>query len=915
MKHFFTLILSLSLSLSVFAQAPQGLNYQAVARDLSGQVLQNQQLGIRISILNGSTLGPVVYQETFAPKTNDLGLFTIAVGYGTATSGNFDAISWGGGKKFIKVEMDPSGGTAYSDLGTTELMSVPYALFAAKSGNPLIAGSGIKLSNDTIYNSSPDQKIVLTGTGDTKISGTYPNFTIHTDVPTVYSTGTGITLSGTTFSAQNTNALWNANELQGNTISTVSPTNGQVLKWNSTSNLWQPAADSTTVYTAGTGIAINGTTISGIYTGGNGIDINNGVINSAWTYNSGSSNITNSNNGNVGIGKNPSYNLDVKGPINVDSVMIGGITMFSDKGFNNLFIGQGAGGKNSGSDNYFSGFQSGYNNTVGNDNAFMGYESGFLNNTGSSNVFSGYQAGYNNTTGGYNYFGGSSAGLNTKTGTGNVAVGSSAGATNVTGSNNTFIGNAADATKGGLSNATAIGFEASVNQSNSLILGFNANVGIGTSSPANLLSIGFNSPFQVDGNGNIAEINGVGYQWPSSGGSKGQALVNDGTGALKWTSVPTAAGNGITFTSGTINSAWTDVNLNDINNNNTGNVGIGKSPQYKLDIKGPMDADSVMIGGVTLLSTKGSNNIFIGPKVGNRTSGSNDQFSGYQSGVSNTSGSQNLFEGFQSGYFNSTGANNQFMGYQAGYRNVSGTQNTFIGYSAGYISTGNGNTALGYAAGSDFAYTNSTFLGNLADANGGYINATAIGYATTVGASNTMAFGNSSVTAWAFGITKPASGNALQVGNNTSNGNGAYLTTGGAWTNTSDRNKKENFTILDGAEVLDRICRLPITRWNYKGDQVFNTHIGPMAQDFYKMFHTGNDSLAISTIDPAGVALVGVQQLKKENEALKLKLEKLEKQNAAQQTKIDTLASEMDEIKSLINKNTSNKNSEALGQK
>ena len=86
-----------------------------------------------------------------------------------------------------------------------------------------------------------------------------------------------------------------------------------------------------------------------------------------------------------------------------------------------------------------------------------------------------------------------------------------------------------------------------------------------------------------------------------------------------------------------------------------------------------------------------------------------------------------------------------------------------------------------------------------------------------------------------------------------------------------------------------------------------------MAQDFYRIFHTGNDSLAISTIDPAGVALVGVQQLQKENEELKSKLEKLEKQNAAQQSRIDSMASEMDEIKSLINTNASGKNSEAPG--
>ena len=119
-----------------------------------------------------------------------------------------------------------------------------------------------------------------------------------------------------------------------------------------------------------------------------------------------------------------------------------------------------------------------------------------------------------------------------------------------------------------------------------MILGFNANVGIGTSNPANLFSIGSGSQFQVDDNGDIVKINGVTYSFPTSGGAKGQALTNDGTGNLSWTGVATTAGTGLTLTSGVMNSVWSIVNTNDINNNNTGNVGVGKAPSYKLDVKG-----------------------------------------------------------------------------------------------------------------------------------------------------------------------------------------------------------------------------------------------------------------------------------------------------------------------------------------
>jgi len=90
---------------------------------------------------------------------------------------------------------------------------------------------------------------------------------------------------------------------------------------------------------------------------------------------------------------------------------------------------------------------------------------------------------------------------------------------------------------------------------------------------------------------------------------------------------------------------------------------------------------------------------------------------------------------------------------------------------------------------------------------------------------------------------------------------GAYVTTGGVWTNASDRNKKENFTQLDGADILSKIAQLPVTEWNYKNEATSVTHIGPMAQDFYALFKLGGSDTSISTIDPAGIALIGIQAI------------------------------------------------------
>ncbi len=119
------------------AQAPAKFNYQGVARNGSGQPLANQALGLRISIHNLNAAGAVVYQETQSVNTNAYGLYTIAIGGGTVVTGAMEDVEWGNGNKYVQVEMDPAGGTAYTDIGTSQLLSVPYAMYS---------GSGTRVS-------------------------------------------------------------------------------------------------------------------------------------------------------------------------------------------------------------------------------------------------------------------------------------------------------------------------------------------------------------------------------------------------------------------------------------------------------------------------------------------------------------------------------------------------------------------------------------------------------------------------------------------------------------------------------------------------------------------------------------------------------------------------------------------------
>jgi hypothetical protein len=113
------------------AQIPQGFNYQAVARDAAGNVLPATNVTVRFTIHQGSATGTTEYQEHHNTTTNAFGLFTLVVGSGTLDIGAFTAINWANGNKYLQVEIDL--GSGYLDMGTAQLMSVPYALYAASS--------------------------------------------------------------------------------------------------------------------------------------------------------------------------------------------------------------------------------------------------------------------------------------------------------------------------------------------------------------------------------------------------------------------------------------------------------------------------------------------------------------------------------------------------------------------------------------------------------------------------------------------------------------------------------------------------------------------------------------------------------------------------------------------------------------
>jgi len=134
MKRIITLVAFLLCTVSAFSQAPQKMSYQAVVRNSSSELIPSAAVGMKISILQNTATGNAVYSETQNATTNENGLLSLEIGSGNPISGTFSSINWATGPYFIKTEIDPLGGTAYTITGTSQLMSVPYALFAA-SGN------------------------------------------------------------------------------------------------------------------------------------------------------------------------------------------------------------------------------------------------------------------------------------------------------------------------------------------------------------------------------------------------------------------------------------------------------------------------------------------------------------------------------------------------------------------------------------------------------------------------------------------------------------------------------------------------------------------------------------------------------------------------------------------------------------
>ncbi|MCB0775500.1 MAG: tail fiber domain-containing protein [Chitinophagaceae bacterium] len=470
---------------------------------------------------------------------------------------------------------------------------------------------------------------------------------------------------------------------------------------------------------------------------------------------------------------------------------------------------------NSGNGNTAIGHRAMNSNTSGAINTGVGQDVLYSNTGGISNAALGYRAQYSNSTGSHN-----------------VAIGYQSFYSNTTGDYNTSVGNEALYSGSTSKYNTAVGSSAlykTTTGQNNVALG---NAALYNNTTASLsVAVGDSALYNnTSGNGN------------------------------------TAVGGGALF-SNTTGNGNTGLGYKGLNKNVTGSYNLALGHLALSQMTGGQD--NVAVGSTALTSlTSGNYNVAVGSGSLQSNSGASYNTAVGNKALENGLSSYNTAVGAYSMNSTVTGFSNTAIGLNSLQTNVSGDENIAVGERSLYSTVGNNNTGVGFRS----LYTNgtgsdNTAIGHYADVGSSTLtNATAIGSGAIVYKSNGMVFGNSSVNNWGFAVS-PTNGHALEVGTNITNGNGAYLSTTGNWVNTSDKFKKEDFVALDGKELLDKIMRLPVTRWKYKGSNEY--HIGPMAQDFYQLFGLGSDNITISTIDPSGIALAAIQELKKENDELR----------------------------------------------
>jgi trimeric autotransporter adhesin len=804
MKHLHFSFLFFCLSSIILAQAPQGINYQAVARNSSGNPLINTPLDVQFTVWDSPTAGSQLFQETHTGiVTNVYGLFTAIIG--SANPGGFSSINWAGGNRFLEVAVDD--GTGFISMGRMQMQSVPYALFAANAGGGLMGATGATGAPSTV--AGPTGATGATGDiGPTGAPSTIAGPAGNTGATgatgatgDIGPTGAPSTVAGPAGNTGATGAT-GASVLNGTVVpSSGIGADGDFYINTATNILYGPKSSGVW---PGTGISLVGPIGNTGSTGATGAANIVGSVNSIIKFtgiNTGGDSQIYDDGTNVGIGNtSPGQRLDVSGNVQFfgslmpggDAGTIGQILTSSGAGSpiwsNPSASAMGAwsltgnGGTVDGTNFIGTTDNVPFNIKVDgqlagriehtNANTFLGFNAGNSNTTGYENAAFGYQSLQTNSTGYYNSALGVGALQNSTTSWQNTAVGYHTLNSNTIGNNNIAIGPYAMNSNVAGNDAIAIGYEAMNNVNNSSAAFTNYNIAIGFQALR-----GSGTAANNTGNNNTA----IGYQSQFSNTS---GNGNTSTGAFSLLNNTTGIGN-------------SGFGYQALSSNSTGNY------------------NSVLGANALQQNTTGAANTSVGANslVVNSTGGQNTAV-GNGALSNNISGNNNVSIGETSTNYNTVGSNNTAVGGQAYHYNVAGTGATAVGAGAMYfanntttpfnnyntaigngalrgstdpsVNTGNYNTsvghfslvvntsgsfvtALGYEAGyglnPNTSGNNNTFIGaysGLASATQ-RTNATAIGYNAKVDMDNAMILGGTGADAVNVGIGTTTPGARLEV--------------------------------------------------------------------------------------------------------------------------------------------------------
>ena len=217
MKLILTILLFVTVTLTIFAQAPEKMSYQAIIRSQTNSLVKNLDISLKVIVRQSATTGTEVYEETHLVKTNSNGLVSLEIGTGNILSGTFSAIAWEKGPYFIETQVDATGGTNYNIIGITQLLSVPYALHA-KTAERLVGASNTNPSKaavipftssrsiaasdiNNIIECTTSATLTLTSAFGTMAIGDTINLEAHNGAVLTIQAATGVTINYTSSSS------------------------------------------------------------------------------------------------------------------------------------------------------------------------------------------------------------------------------------------------------------------------------------------------------------------------------------------------------------------------------------------------------------------------------------------------------------------------------------------------------------------------------------------------------------------------------------------------------------------------------------------------------------------------------------------------------------------------------------------